>query len=141
MWNAITCYKKDCSNQSRLNKNISNHKIPGQERKDISDAWIRTITRQVFPKAVDVCSDHFTENSCDESQELKQRLFSGNLKYILKPDVVPSLFPNWKAVNKSGSGSIHLFICSKLSGNKNIYDWVHILDSCKLQDSTQIPVK
>ena len=53
-----------------------------------------------------MCFDHFTEDSFDESQELKQRVLGDNLKYILKPDVVPSLFPNVKAVNKSLSSNI-----------------------------------
>ena len=48
----------------------------------------------------------FTKDSFDESQELKRRLLGGNLQYILKPDVVPSLVPNGKAVNKSVSSNI-----------------------------------
>ena len=63
-----------------------------------------------------MCSDHYTEDSYGESQELKQHFLGGNWKCILKPVVIPYLFPNGKAVNKSGSGSVHLFICSKLSG-------------------------
>ena len=90
----------------RLNKNVSYHKIPGQDIKDKRDAWIRSIARPVLPKAIPVCSDHFTEDSFDESQELKWRLLGGNLKYILKPDTIPSLFPNGKAVNKSVSSNI-----------------------------------
>ena len=58
------------------------------------DAWIKAIARQVLFKAVHVCSDHFTEDSFDESQELKRHVLGGNLKYIIKPDAVPSLFPN-----------------------------------------------
>ena len=83
---------------------------------------MKAIARPVLPKAVHVCSDHFTVDSFDERQELKQLLLCGNLKYILKPDAVSSLFPNRKAINKSGSGSVRLLICSKLSENKNIYD-------------------
>ena len=73
-----------------MNSNVSYHKIPGQERKDVGDAWITAIVRPVLLKAVHVCSDHFTEDSFDESQELKWRLLGGNLKFILKPDAVPS---------------------------------------------------
>ena len=73
---------KGCSNEPRLNKNISFHKIPGQDRKDIRDAWIRAIARPVLPKAVDVCSDHFTEDLFDESQELKQRLLGIYLNHM-----------------------------------------------------------
>ena len=58
------------------------------------DAWIKAIARPVLSKAVHVCSDHFTEDSFDESQELNRRVLGGNLKCIIKPDVVPSLFPN-----------------------------------------------
>ena len=101
----VTCYMKGCSNQSRLNKNVSYHKIPGQERKDIKKAWTRAIAR---PKAVHVCSDHFTEDSFDENQEITWHLLGGNLKYILKPDAVPPLFPNGKAVKKSWPSSVHL---------------------------------
>ena len=50
-----------------------------------------------------MCPDHFTEDSFDESRELKQRLLGGSLKYILKPDAVPPLFPNGKTINKSRS--------------------------------------
>ena len=106
----VTCCVKGCSNQSRLNSNVSYHKIPGEERKDIRDAWIKAIDRPVLPKAVHVCSNHFTEDSFDESQELKRRLIGGNLKHILKPDAVPSLFPNAKAVNKSGSSNVEATI-------------------------------
>ena len=53
-----------------------------------------------------MCSDHITEYSFDESQELKWCLLGGSLKYILKSDAVPSFFPNGKAVNKSGSSNI-----------------------------------
>ena len=60
------CTVKGCSNQSRLNKNVSCHKIPGQERKDVRDAWIRAIARPVLPKATDVSSDHFNKDSFDE---------------------------------------------------------------------------
>ena len=102
----ITCCIKGCSNQSRLNKSLSYHKIPGQKRKDIRDAWIKAIARLVLPKAIHVCSDHFTEDSSDESQELKRRLLGGNLRYILKPDAVPSLFANGLAVNKSVSSNV-----------------------------------
>ena len=52
----------------------------------------------------------FTKDSFDESQELKQRLLGGNLQYTLKPDAVPSLFPNGKAVNKSVSSNIEKMI-------------------------------
>ena len=104
--NMVTCCVKGFSNQSRLNKNVSYHKIPGQERKDISNAWIKAIARPVLPKAIHVCSDHFTEDSYDKSQELKRCLLGGNLKYILEPDGVPSLFPNRKAVNKSVSSNV-----------------------------------
>ena len=31
----VTCSVKDCSNQSRLNKNFSYHKVLGEERKDL----------------------------------------------------------------------------------------------------------
>ena len=53
---------KGYSNKSRLNKNNSYHKIPGQERKDIRNAWIRAIARPVLPEAIHVCSDHFAED-------------------------------------------------------------------------------
>ena len=36
----ILCYVKGCSNQSRLNKNVTYHKIPEQDRKDIRDAIV-----------------------------------------------------------------------------------------------------
>ena len=63
--------EKGFSNQSRLNKNVSYLKIPGQERKDIRNASMRAIARPVLSKAINVCSDHFTKDSFDESQELK----------------------------------------------------------------------
>ena len=100
---------------------------------NIKDAWIKPIARPLLRKVVHMCSDYFTEDSCGKHQELKQRLLGGNLNYlilnlnclvltllasILKPDVVSFLS------HRSGSYSVHLFTCSKLSGNKNIYDWV-----------------
>ena len=48
-------------------------------REDIRDAWIRAIAWPVLPKAV-VCSDHFSKDSFDESQELKQSLLGSNLR-------------------------------------------------------------
>ena len=112
---------KVCSNQSRSNKNLSYHKIPDQEKKKTRDAWIS----QISPKTVHVCSDHFTKYSFDESQELKRRLLGSNFKYILKPDAFLSLFPYDKVINKLGSGSVRLLICSQLSGNKKVYDSVY----------------
>ena len=88
-----------------MNKNVSYHKTPDQKRKNIRDAWTRTIARPVLSKAIHVCSNHFTEDSF-ESQELKPPLLGGNLKCILKPDVFSSLFPNGKAVNRSVSSDI-----------------------------------
>ena len=75
----MTCNVKGCSNQSRLNKNVSYHKIPDQERKDVRDAWIRAIARSPLPKVIHVSSDHFAKDSFDESQELKQHHLGGNL--------------------------------------------------------------
>ena len=69
--NMVTCCVKGCPSQSRWNKNVSYQKIPGQERKDIRDAWIKAIARPASPKAIQVCPDHFTEDLLDESQELK----------------------------------------------------------------------
>ena len=56
----VSCRAKTCSNQSRLNK------ISGKEKKEIKDAWIRTIARPVLP--AHACSDNLTEDSFDESQ-------------------------------------------------------------------------
>ena len=92
----VTYCVKGCSNQSRLNKNVSYLKIPGQERNDMRDAWIRSIARPVLPKAIHDCSDHLTEDSCDENQELKRRLLGGNFKYILKTRCGPILTSKWK---------------------------------------------
>ena len=69
----------------------------------------KAIARPVLPKAWDLSMGlliMFTKDSFDESQELKQRFLGGSLQYILKPAVVPSLFPNGKAVNKSVSSNI-----------------------------------
>ena len=38
---------KGSLNQSRLNKNVLYYKIPGEDRKDIRDAWIWAIVRPV----------------------------------------------------------------------------------------------
>ena len=88
----VTWCVKGCSNQSSLKKNVSYRKIPRQWRKKILDAWIKAIARPVLSKAVHVCSDHFTEDSFDESQELKRRVLGGNLKCIIKPDVAHPYF-------------------------------------------------
>ena len=95
-----TKMEKGSSNQSRLNKNVSYLKIPGQKRKDIRDASMRAIARPVLSKAINVCSDHFTKDSFYKSQELKRHLLGGNFKYIRKPGAVLSLFPNEKVVNQ-----------------------------------------
>ena len=60
-----------------------------------------SITRLALTKAVNLSSDHFTEDSFDESQKLKQHLLGSNLQYILKPVVVLSLLANGKSINKS----------------------------------------
>ena len=61
---------------------------------------MRAIARPVLSKAINVCSDHFTKDSFDKSQELKRHLLGGSSKYILKPGAVLSLFPNGKVVNQ-----------------------------------------
>ena len=121
----VSCWRKGCSNQSRLNENISHHQIQGQKKKDKKGCLIKAIDRPVLPKAARVCFYHFTKDSSEKSKELKQHLLGSNLKYILKPDAVASLFPNGKAINKSGSGYInfqqafrkqkHLWLCSFLT--------------------------
>ena len=111
-------------------------------REDTRDACIRAITRPVLPKAIHVCSDHFTEDSFDESKELKRRLLGGNLKYILKPDAVTSLFPNGKIINKSVSSNVEktiklrkvkvylVNICmEKMHKRRLFYNAVHRLNS------------
>ena len=75
-----------------MNKNVSYHNIPGEEGKDIRDAWTRAIARPVLPKAVRVCSDNVNKDSFDEPcsidcDELMWRLLTGNLKYILKNQI------------------------------------------------------
>ena len=97
----VTCCVEGCSNQSGLNKNVSYHKISGHKRKYVRDASIRAIARPVLPKAIHGSFDHLTKDSFDETQELKRCLLGSNLQYILKPDAIPSVFPNGKAVNKS----------------------------------------
>ena len=47
----VHCCVKDCSNQSRLNKNVSYQKILDEKRKEIRDDWIKLITRPVLRKA------------------------------------------------------------------------------------------
>ena len=46
------------------------------------------------------------EDSFDESQELKRFLLGEKLKYLLKPDVFPSLPAHWKVGNKGGLFSL-----------------------------------
>ena len=101
---------KRCSNHSRYNKNVSYDKIPVQEGKDTRNVWIRAFARPVLSKAIHVRSDHFNEDSFGESQERKRRFLGSNLKYILKPDSVPSLISKGKAINKSVSSNIEKMI-------------------------------
>ena len=67
---------------------------------------IKTIARPVLSKAIHACSDHFTEVHLMKAKRSPQHLLGDILKYILKPDAVPSLFPNGKTVNKSVSPNI-----------------------------------
>ena len=40
--------------------------MPGEEVKDIRDAWTKAIARPVLPKAVRVCSDNVNKDSFDD---------------------------------------------------------------------------
>ena len=68
----VTCCVKGCLNQSRLNKNVSYHKIPCQERR-----YKRCLDKGncLTSLTYSCCKDSF-----DESQELKQSLLGSNLR-------------------------------------------------------------
>ena len=111
-----------------MNKNVSYHKIQGQEKKDTTDVWIKTIARPVLSKAIHACSDHFTEVHLMKAKRSPQHLLGDILKYILKPDAAPSLFPNGKTVNKSVSSNIEKTI--KLGKVKDLC-LIYVCEKCK----------
>ena len=68
------CCANGCPNQTKpgYDKNISYHILPKEE--SIRKEWIARLKRQVLPKYVYVCSEHFEDNCFDESVEMKWRL-------------------------------------------------------------------
>ena len=79
------------------------HKFPTDP--DLRNKWIRKIRREKQEPSNNsrVCSLHFKEDdfqakSTDSNKKRKRRLFSENdneiKKKVLKPDAVPSVFPN-----------------------------------------------
>ena len=58
-----SCGAPDCTNRISKNLDISFHRLPaeGKRRK----AWLAKIKRQILPKELYICSDHF-ETDCFE---------------------------------------------------------------------------
>ena len=100
----ITCCRKGCSNQSRLNKHVSCNRLPDKKRKDKRNAWIKTINKSVLHKTLHVCSIHSMEGSFDKSQKLKRFLLA--TKYLLKPEAFPFIPAQWKVGNKAGLSNL-----------------------------------
>ena len=87
------CCVNGCPNQTKpgYDKNISYHILPKEE--SIRKEWIARLKRQVLPKYVYVCSEHFEDNCFDESVEMKRRLIPDlKTKRKLKKDAVPTKF-------------------------------------------------
>ena len=78
----VTCCVKDCSNQSKLNKNISYHKILGVERKDIRKAWIKIIARPVLRKAYSYVSNSYIRGKPQLLEKVSCKSQIKNRKYF-----------------------------------------------------------
>jgi hypothetical protein len=57
------CGAPGCTNRSTIFPNKSFHRLPSEARKELRKKWLNKIKRQIIPKVLYVCSDHF-ESEC-----------------------------------------------------------------------------
>ena len=78
--------------QGEINKRMSFHRLPTREdRKLIRAEWLKNIKRQIVPKTLYICSEHF-EESCFK-RDLRAELVPGaKPKRELHDDAVPKIF-------------------------------------------------
>ena len=97
------CCAWGCNNQPKLNKNVTYHILPKDQR--IANQWIKNISRPRtnLPKVVYLCSEHFEESCFDAHHDMKRRLLpessKSRIKRILNKDAVPTIFPQNPAKN------------------------------------------
>ena len=75
----------------KLKQRVSCNRLPEKSRKDEGNNCIKKTKRSALHKAIHVCSIHSMDYSFDVFQELKRFLLGDKLKYLLKPDALPSL--------------------------------------------------
>lgn len=66
-----SCGAPDCTNRSSKDLDRSFHRLPSANHGERRKAWLAKIKRQILPKELYICSDHF-ETDCFE-RDLKVR--------------------------------------------------------------------
>ena len=63
----VSCGAIDCKNRSNSGPGISKtyHSLPAESKMALRKEWINKIKRQIVPKNIVICSDHF-DPSCYE---------------------------------------------------------------------------
>ena len=90
------CVAVGCYNQSDKNKDISFHMLPKDDK--MRKAWAAAIGRTELPKSGRICSEHFTQNSYEDSSRLKFELCPTQYterkatRKRLIPGAVPTIF-------------------------------------------------
>ncbi|XP_066916412.1 uncharacterized protein [Clytia hemisphaerica] len=82
---------KDKGKQGESENKISFHRLPTEKRKSMRAEWLKNIKRQIVPKSLYICSEHF-EKSCFK-RDLRAELVPGaKPRRELHDDAVPTIF-------------------------------------------------
>jgi len=86
------CSAVGCSNCTKNCKNtdVSFHFLPKDEK--LKKEWEAKIKREVLPKKVYICSEHFTEDCFDVSSKLQFEMMGIKKRRKLLPGSIPTLF-------------------------------------------------
>ena len=99
-----SCGAPGCINRSENNPSLSFHRLPSdKQRSKLRLDWLRNIKREIVPKCMYICSEHF-EESCFK-RDLRAELLGGKPKNDLKDDAVPTIF-NHKTIPKKRRASL-----------------------------------
>ena len=99
-----SCGAPGCTNRSKNDPSLSFHRLPSEkQRNKLRLDWLRNIKREIVPKCMYICSEHF-EKSCFK-RDLRAELLGGKPNNDLQDDAVPTIF-NHKTLPKKRRGSL-----------------------------------
>ena len=92
------CAAYKCDNRKTKCSTLTFFTLP--KDKKLADAWITKIKTTTLPKYVYLCEEHFEEQCFDKSVDLRNKLLTGNISFVIIPN---AFMQNY----------IYIFICVK----------------------------